>query len=194
MLAVCACVSSRAFNTPSGWTKILEFGNGTNRITVFGKVAVGGDVAGPHAFTLNATFGEGHAAILRVTGATSTIGDIVPDDGPGIGGSGSSAAGEDVTTVSADNLIVYGFTSNGSASAGPGGAWSEAFDNKPSVGKHLAVYTAAQANAGTVTGPTITLTFTSWAMGGVSIPPPIGGGSFIDNSRNILNCIQGGVL
>jgi hypothetical protein len=177
LVAACACADARTYNTPAGWTKVLEFANGTNnRITVFAKVAAGGDLAGPYTFSLSAGFAEGHAAVFRVTGATTTIADVLADAGPGAGGSGSSTTGANVTTASADNLIVYGVTTNGTSSTGPGGAWTEAFDVQPAVGKQLSVYTATQATAGSVTAPTISFTFTTWAMGGIAIPSSGGGG------------------
>jgi hypothetical protein len=179
LIAFLVCAATRTYSPPSGWTTLITSPDSANDTTyAFAKVAASGDTSGTYTFTASAGFNFGRVWVGRITGATATVGDIVIDAGPGNAGSGFTAQGLDLVTAVADNLVLYACGTSAASSSPPGG-WNEESDLTDANSRQLGVYSATQATAGTVTGPGISIGFTSWTTAGIGIPPAGGGGGSV---------------
>jgi hypothetical protein len=174
LLAALVCDASRTYSAPAGWTTVMDVAGGTERLYWFAKVAASGDTSGTYTFTASAGFNSGRVWVGRLTGATATIGDLVADAGPGNSGTDATAECQNVTTVSADNLVLYAAGTNAASSSLAG--WTEEYDAAGANTYQLGVYSKGFAASGLVTGPTISISFTTWTTAGVAIPPAGGGG------------------
>jgi hypothetical protein len=174
LLILSAHAVGYAPSTPSGWTQEATVATNCG-MTVLSKIAASGDIsAGSVTMSWSSGYIYGSASMFRLTGATSTLGDLVKSATGN--GYDDSAECNNLTTASAENLVLWMLAHRGSSASH--GSLTEVVDYDTAASYALAAYSQQAASAGSVTGPTLVPnSYVQWATVGVAIPPSGGAAS-----------------
>jgi len=159
--------------TPSGWTLVVDgttlFGFSTRcRLYIYAKIAGSSETAPSLTCTTGAVW---HVETSECSGAGTPL--------VGVGGStssGTSVATPAITTVSADNLLVYVLGSNtdfDEVTAAPSGSTLRVHRQDAQFGSYVAIADKTQATATTVAASSFTRNHTQFPCiaHSVAIPP-----------------------